>query len=156
MEWSSMETEAHQPAIDAYVFLRRTHDAVTRQVDGELGKRGVSSVQYGVLFNLLDAGSLSLTELSERLFRSASNLTTLIDRMERRGLVRRVDYPEDRRVTRVELTPKGTKLAESVRPNHRHFLSTLMSCFSDDELAQLMTLLRKLRERAESPVSRGA
>lgn len=150
-----MDSEECQRAIDAYVLLRRTHDAVTRQVDGELGKRGLTSIQYGVLLHLSDRGSLSLTGLSERLFRSASSLTTLIDRMERRGLVQRVDYPEDRRVTRVELTPKGAKLGASVRPQHRRFLSDLMVCLDDEELVQLMALLQKLKAQAESPARPG-
>jgi len=145
-----MEREAYQPAIDVYLLLRRTHDAVARRVEAELNKQGITTIQYGVIRHLCDGQSLSLTELSERLFRSASNMTTLIDRMERDGLVRRLDHAEDRRVTQVQLTTKGAELCASVRPVHRKFLTDLMACFEDEELAQLTTLLQKLKTRVES------
>ena len=148
-----MGREAYQSAIDVYLLLRRTHDAVARWVEAELNKQGITTIQYGVVRHLCEGPSLSLTELSERLFRSSSNMTTLVDRMERDGLVQRLGHAEDRRVTQVQLTAKGAKLCANVRPGHRKFLTDLMACFDDEELAQLATLLQKLKTQVESVTS---
>jgi len=140
---------AYQPAIDCYLLLRRTHDMLARYVESELNSHGTSSAQYGVLVNLFRMQPCSLTDLSTKLFRTSGNITSLIDRMERDGLVERLDHPEDRRVTQVRLTEKGAELLRSLRPHHRVFLSDLMNCYSDDELSQLTELLGKLQGKLE-------
>ncbi len=139
----------YQPAIDCYLLLRRTHDMLARYVESELNSHGTSSAQYGVLVNLFRMQPCSLTDLSTKLFRTSGNITSLIDRMERDGLVERLDHPEDRRVTQVRLTEKGVEILHSLRPHHRAFLSDLMNCCCDDDLSQLTELLGKLKEKLE-------
>ncbi len=144
-----------QPAIDGYLLLRRTHDVLARYVEGELNRNSTSVAQYGVLVNLYHMQPCSLTDLSTKLFRTAGNITSLIDRMEADGLVERLDHPEDRRVTLVRLTERGAEILRSLRPHHRVFLSDLMSCCSDDELSQLTHLLGRLRRRLEQLLAAG-
>jgi DNA-binding MarR family transcriptional regulator len=138
-----------QPAIDTYVVLRRTADAVSRYVESELNEWGVTTAQYGVLLHLMRGEPLSLTDLSGLVFRSNSTLTSLIDRMERDGLVARADHARDRRVTTVELTSKGRELLQTIRTHHRPFLANMMSCLSNTELAQLRELLQKIEDQLE-------
>ena len=138
-----------QPAIDAYVALRRTADAVSRYVEAELGEWGVTTAQYGVLLHLMKGEALSLTDLSGLIFRSNSTLTSLIDRMERDGLVARVAHENDRRVTTVALTQKGRELLLEIRGHHRPFLAGMMSCLSPEELSHLSALLNKIERKVE-------
>lgn len=139
-----------QPAIDAYVTLRRTADAIARQVEAELTPQGVTAAQYGVLLHLSRGQPLSLTDLSERIFRSNSTLTSLIDRMERDGLVARVAHANDRRVTTVELTEQGLDVLLRIRRHHRPFLADMMVCLSQEELSQLTGLLEKIEGKLVS------
>ncbi len=139
-----------QPGIDAYVVLRRTADAVSRYVEAQLTEWGVTTAQYGVLLHLSRGQPLSLTDLSERIFRSNSTLTALIDRMERDGLVAREAHANDRRVTAVSLTPQGQSLLLELRNKHRPFLAAMMSCLSADELGQLTELLEKIELRIDT------
>jgi DNA-binding MarR family transcriptional regulator len=136
-----------QSAIDAYVQLRRTTDAVARYVETELGEWGMTTAQYGVLLHLMKGEPLSLTDLSGLIFRSNSTLTSLIDRMERDGLVARVAHVNDRRVTTVELTPKGRELLDKIRSHHRPFLADMMSCLSPEELTRIGELLEKIEHK---------
>lgn len=138
-----------QPAIDAYVQLRRTADAVARYVEAELGEWRMTAAQYGVLLHLMKGEPLSLTDLSGLIFRSNSTLTSLIDRMERDGLVARVAHVNDRRITTVALTQKGSELLLEIRGHHRPFLSGMMSCLSSEELSQLSALLNKIERKLE-------
>jgi MarR family 2-MHQ and catechol resistance regulon transcriptional repressor len=138
-----------QPAIDAYVQLRRTADAVARYVEAELGEWRMTAAQYGVLLHLMKGEPLSLTDLSGLIFRSNSTLTSLIDRMERDGLVARVAHVNDRRVTTVALTQKGRELLLEIRGHHRPFLADMMSCLSPEELSQLGALLNKIERKVE-------
>ena len=138
-----------QPAIDTYVTLRRTADAISRYVENELNQWGVTTAQYGVLLHLMQGESLSLTDLSGLIFRSNSTLTSLIDRMERDGLVARAAHARDRRVTTVELTPKGKGLLLDIRAYHRSFLADMMSCLSSEELTLLRQLLERIKHKVE-------
>ena len=133
-----------QPAIDTYVILCRTSDIVDRYVESELNEYGLTTAQYGVLLHLMKGEPLSLTDLKNLIFRSNSALTSLIDRLERDGLVERAAHSNDRRVTTVNLTLKGRELLLKVRANHRPFLAEMMSCLSVEELEQLRVLLEKV------------
>jgi DNA-binding MarR family transcriptional regulator len=138
-----------QPAIDAYVVLRRTADAVARHVEAALNQGGVTTAQYGVLLHLSRGQPLSLTDLSERIFRSNSTLTSLIDRMERDNLVTRAARANDRRVTTVELTEQGRDLLLKIRQTHRPFLARMMACLAPGELDLLKGLLEKVEYQLE-------
>jgi DNA-binding MarR family transcriptional regulator len=138
-----------QPRIDTYVVLRRTADAVSRYVENELGEWGMTTAQYGVLLHLSRGEPLSLTDLSARVFRSNSTLTSLIDRMERDDLVARAAHANDRRVTTVELTTRGRETLAEIRAHHRPFLANMMSCLTIEELRHLTDLLGKIERKID-------
>lgn len=71
---------------------------------------GLTPVQADLLC-VLTAGPTQMTELSHILDIEKSSLTGLVDRAERRGLVRRARHPEDRRCYHVELTADGARVA---------------------------------------------
>ena len=80
---------------------------------------------------------------------TSANVTYLIDGMVREGLVNRVVNPNDRRVTFVELTPKGSQMAERLVPVIGRFMQQVVSCLSEDEKQQLNDLLERVRINAE-------
>ena len=75
---------------------------------------GLSAAKYKVLSQIAKSREpVPLRLLAEEQQCVASNVTTLIDRLETDGLVRRVDDPADRRSKRAELTELGTEKAEA-------------------------------------------
>jgi DNA-binding MarR family transcriptional regulator len=135
-------TDAHE----AYVHLRRTHDAVHRHVSKKLMKWGLSVPKYGVLVRVYDHKELPISDLSNQIFRGNSNMTTLINRMEKDGLVRRFDGNRDRRFKMIRLTPKGLRLAPLVIKEYRAFQQEMMDCLSSNERQDLIVLLKKFKE----------
>lgn len=134
-------TDAHQ----TYVQLRRTHDAIHRHVSKKLTKWGLSVPKYGVLVRVYDHKALSISYLSTQIFRGNSNMTTLINRMEKDGLVCRVDGDKDRRVRMIRLTPKGLRLAPLVIKEYRAFQQKMMDRLTTKERKVLFQLLQKLK-----------
>jgi DNA-binding MarR family transcriptional regulator len=67
--------------------------------------------QQAHLLCVLLAGPRGMTDLSRILSIERSSLTSMVDRLERRSLVARVDHPTDRRACRIELTDDGRSLA---------------------------------------------
>lgn len=75
---------------------------------------GLSAAKYYVLSQLaLSRDSVPLRQLAQEQDCVPSNMTTLVDRLEADGLVRRIDDPADRRSKRAELTPLGREKAEA-------------------------------------------
>jgi DNA-binding MarR family transcriptional regulator len=91
-------------------------------------------------------GPMSMGELSRRLMVSNGNVTGLIDRLAREGLVDRTPSPEDRRVQMVSLTPAGSTFFEKIAEDHRDCVGSMMSDLSADEMKTLYDLLARLKE----------
>ena len=137
-------------SIQAYLEIRKTHDAIHRHVSKKLAQWGLSIPKYGVVMRLYDHGALYLTELSNLIFRGNSNITTLITRLERDVLVERCNG-EDRRVKKIRLTRKGQTLIPKVIAEYRPFLEQMVSKnLSAKELNTLRKLLEKVREGIQS------
>lgn len=91
---------------------------------------------------------LAQGEIGREVGVTSANVTYLIDGMVREGLVNRVVNPLDRRVTFVELTPKGETLAEKIVPVISAFMMEVVDCLSDAEKEQLNHLLDRVRRNA--------
>jgi len=144
------------PVVNAYVLLLNTSDIVARYAEIELSKLGITSTQYIVLVTLKFCPQPpTLTELAERLFRTKNSLTTVIDNMEREGLVKRVRDATDRRAIRVMATEKGSKLFETVRAPSRELVYQIMSCYKEDDLSRLSELLHRVKKHALQKLARG-
>jgi len=87
----------------------------------------------------------SMRELAEAHNCDASNITGIVDRLESRGLVERRSDPTDRRVTLVSLSPTGHELRRELPSIAVGSLPSLDG-LDDDELATLISLLRRLTE----------
>ncbi|HYA96920.1 MAG TPA: MarR family transcriptional regulator [Methylomirabilota bacterium] len=95
-----------------FVALQRAADRLLQGVERLLKRRSLSPAQYNVLRILRGAGpeGLCCREIAERMVTRDPDMTRLLDRMERRGLVARERQDRDRRVVRVYATPAGLKL----------------------------------------------
>jgi MarR family transcriptional regulator, 2-MHQ and catechol-resistance regulon repressor len=136
-------------ALDAYVKLLRANRAVLAHVEPRVAEAGLTMTQFGVLEAILHLGPLGQRDLSQKVLTSPGNMTDLIDKLEDRGLVRRVRQKADRRAVRVELTVKGRALIEPLFAAHGHDIDAAMAGLDAAELRQLGVLLRKLGLAAE-------
>lgn len=106
----------------------------------------VTPVQYAVLNCLWNNDYLAPSQISQELSMDSSSITGLLDRMENKGLVKRVPHAEDRRALHVMLTPLGKSLKKVVIPLISEAHSEVLSSFSDDEQVLLISLLQRLTE----------
>ena len=138
-------SEAEAEVLLVYNLLR-TESSLGPFIDRGLRELHLTGTQLNALLVLRAAGTdgLSLGELGRRLVVTKANVTGLIDRLEREGLVQR-DSHSDRRVTLARLTARGTLLLEEALPRHLRLLAGLLECLSSEEKEQLIALLTKLR-----------
>ncbi len=138
-------TEAEvEEAIRAYVKLMRASRSVTSRVEPLVGAEGLTLTQLGVLEGILHKGPMTHRELGRRVLTSAGNMTDVVDKLEARGLVRRVRAATDRRQVWVELTDRGSSMIKELFPRHAEDIARAMGGLDLHELRQLGALLRKL------------
>jgi MarR family 2-MHQ and catechol resistance regulon transcriptional repressor len=101
-----------------------------------------------VLAALVHLGPLTQGELCRKILRSGSNVTTVVDNLERDGHVRRERYANDRRIQIVHLTDKGRALLEEALPVHVARIAETMATLEPDEQRELGRLCRKLGKAA--------
>ena len=96
--------------------LRRIFKAI-QDYSQEVSKEfGITGPQLWALKTISTNGSLSPGELSKKMYLHPSTITGVVDRLEKKGYVARDRGQEDRRVVKVQLTPKGRKLVKKA-PN---------------------------------------
>jgi len=140
-------------ALRVYVKLLRAAKAVVLRLEPGLARAGLTSTQLGVLEAILHKGPLTQRELGRKVLTSAGNMTDVIDKLERRGLVARSRQPGDRRAVRVELTAEGQRGIEALFPTHAGRIAAAMGGLNIAELQAIAALLRKLGLAAAMPGS---
>ena len=133
-----------QQALATYVKLARAADTVTACAHAHLGGHNLTISQFGVLEALLHKGPLCQRALAQKLLKSGGNMTTVVDNLEKRGLVRRQRGEADRRFSTVHLTDEGRELIERIFPAHAQGIAELFSVLTPEEQTQLGNLCRKL------------
>ncbi len=113
--------------------------------------------QFNVL-NLLHSNpdGLSQTELGRQLLTHRSNVTGLVDRLEKRGLVERRAAPQDRRVYRVLLTSAGEKLLRTLLPHFHREAEHLWDGVSNQGISELLGALDHITQNAAKTVGAAA
>ena len=139
------ENPAHEALLSVYYSAARI-----RKKAGEFFRTyGLTDVQYNVLSLLKhqsgDNGGLTQVELSNMMLVNRANITTLIDRMEKAGLVARKPVPDDRRYNVIALTPRGMDMYQKVTGTYRKKVNEIMGVLNADELEALKTILEKVR-----------
>ena len=127
---------------DALLRLLRTANVIWDASRVFFDQWQLSPSQFNVL-NLLYENSegISQTELGRQLLTHRSNVTGLVDRLEKRGLVRRTTAPEDRRVYRILLTTAGEKLLRTLLPYYHREAAHVWDGVSDQGISQLLGAL---------------
>jgi DNA-binding MarR family transcriptional regulator len=117
-------------------------------------EQGGHPAQSGCLQVIAHHEGISQRELAGMMHLSAPTVTTMVQKLERNGLIERADDPSDQRVTRLKLTDAGRALNDDLRvARHRHLAATIGALSEADqkEFARLLTLLG---DNAESELKR--
>lgn len=131
-------------ALDAYVKLSRALATVDADIHRPLAAAGLTASRFGVLEALWHLGPLNQRELGRKILKSSGNVTTVVDHLERDGLVTRERRPDDRRQVIVSLTPDGRRCIEAVYPDHVRRILAAFAPLSADEVDRIAALAKTL------------
>lgn len=148
MSTKAVSTSAHYQAL---LQLLRTAEMLWNSSRVFFDQWNLSPSQFNIL-NLLHLNPNGCTqiELSRLLIMHRSNITGLVDRLEKRGLLQRKDSSTDRRAYKVVLTSAGRKLIEKILPDYYAAAEKIWGNFPAARTKQLVGDLEKLSKNIET------
>ena len=131
-------------ALDTYVKFVRAFESVKSRIEKQDTVEDLSGSQFGTLEMLYHLGPLNQKDIGQKLLISKSNVVTIIDKLEQRGLVKRQRSLEDRRCVFVHLTNEGQEKVKQIQPVHVTAITQEMNRVTPEEKKELGRICRNL------------
>ncbi len=141
---SNQYTIQEQLILNTWIKLNRATASIGHHLRRNMDEHGITITQFGVLEMLDHLGPLPLKTIGEKILLSSSNLVTVVDNLEKSGLVVRKKHLQDRRSILVTLTDKGKKTIQPIFNSHLSKLSEAFSILDEEEQKLLGDLCKKL------------
>jgi DNA-binding MarR family transcriptional regulator len=143
--WNANGWEDAAAGCTAVTSLMRVHQMMTRRADQILAPLDLTFARYELLVRLyFHDGSLPLSQLGKELQIHQTSITSLVDKLEKQGLIERTPHPTDRRSTIAQMTPTGRTLTgKAINLLNSEFFRDLG--LADREARLLIGLLMKVR-----------
>jgi len=110
----------------------------------------ITSEQWSVLNKLAERDGISQRELAEHTEKDSNNITKILDQLERKGWVKRIANPQDRRSFLVYVTDNGLLLIKQLAPLDEELLNDVCASLSADEIALLRKILFQINTNINS------
>ena len=130
-------------------LLQQLARDVTTQLDRRFASFGVTTQQASVLLYVC-GGEANPGQLTSAVGTDTAGMTKLLDRLEAKELVKRRPNPSDRRSVVIEPTERGLALAPDLSPVFGEVTKRLFDGFSDHEVANFTSYLRRMGENLKS------
>jgi DNA-binding MarR family transcriptional regulator len=135
----------HEALLNVYY----TASCLKKKADQFFAPFGLTDVQFNLMMLVKHQSGnepgLSQAQLSAMMLVNRANVTSLVDRVEKAGLVERTDSPTDRRYNIVKLTAKGRKLLDEVEPVYGKEIKKAMSALKESDQKKLIDMLERIR-----------
>ncbi|HET7792486.1 MAG TPA: MarR family transcriptional regulator [Rhizobacter sp.] len=131
-------------------LLRRLLTSMKQETDRRLEPHGLTNAQWEPLYKLRKCMASTVAELARELQTDPGATTRLLDRLEAKGLCKRVRSTEDRRVVNLELTPEGEAAADKIPAALVEVMNAHLAGFSKTEWQALTGYLRRMVANGEA------
>ena len=127
-----------------WLVLSRCYRALSQIAERSIEEAGLCLSDFAALEALLHKGPLTITEIQAKVLLASGSMTAAVDRLERKGLIKRGPAPSDRRAKLLHLTPEGKRVVEAAFSRHAAELESGMAVLNPSERPELYALLKKL------------
>lgn len=142
-------SKADDRELELWQNIRNIYRAALKRLNARLNQEGITFSQYSVLLALGRNGPMQMNKLGEHMLVAPANVTGLVDRIEKRGYVKRKRDPNDRRLYVIELTESGARIYKSISTRFLEYTRSLATDLSPEELAVSLSALKKVRNRVD-------
>ncbi|MBP2000739.1 MarR family 2-MHQ and catechol resistance regulon transcriptional repressor [Paenibacillus shirakamiensis] len=131
------------------VVLAKSYKLIMDQAVKDMKKYGLSTSEFTVLELLYHKGRFPLQQIGDKILVTSGSITYNIDKLEKKGLLKRLPSPDDGRVTFAEITPEGKELFDRIFPEHAEVIENLMKGLAPEEKKTAISLIKKLGKSAK-------
>ncbi|ANU27807.1 MarR family winged helix-turn-helix transcriptional regulator [Planococcus versutus] len=131
-------------SLKLFIVLSRAHKAITEQTNHFFQANGVNPTEFAVLELLYHKGKQPLQKIGGKILLASGSITYVIDKLEKRGYITRVNSPSDRRITYAEISEAGKEFMAAIFPGHEQNLHELTEALTSEEKDQAIELMKKL------------
>jgi MarR family transcriptional regulator, 2-MHQ and catechol-resistance regulon repressor len=139
-----MENESISQSLKLFIVLSRAYKAINEHVNKAIQASGLNPTEFAVLELLYHKGDQPMQQIGGKILLASGSITYVVDKLEQKGMLKRIACPKDRRVTYAQITEEGKKFIEEIFPEHAEQIHELMSSLTEDEKEQAIALLKKL------------
>lgn len=139
-----MENDSVSQSLKLFIVLSRAYKAINEHVNKNIQASGLNPTEFAVLELLYHKGDVPLQQIGGKILLASGSITYVVDKLEQKGLLKRIACPKDRRVTYAQISDEGKKLIEEIFPEHARRIDQLMSSLEENEKLEAIRLLKKL------------
>lgn len=147
---SFYEAQSYSAQESVGFLMKRVMLSIVYQADKRLAPHDLTTAQWAPLMRMQTQGQCTVAELARWSNSDAGAMTRLLDRLEKKGLCKRVRSTEDRRVVLVELTPEGEAALVHVPEVLADVLNAHLAGFSKTEWQALTAYLRRMADTGDA------
>lgn len=125
-------------------IISRTNQKLSNYLTRKFKPYDITPEQWGLLNRLWEKDGISQKELSEITMKDQTTVTRILDKLERKGLIKRQTCPNDRRSFLIFLTDTGRNLEDQLVPIAYEVLDEALQGISEKEIKQLKVLLNRI------------
>ena len=142
-----MDKNSRDP-VHCWLVWGKAFHAAAKYLYAGLEETGIDDTDFRILEVLLNKGPLPVNTIGPKVRLTPGSISTAVDRLLGKGMVSRVESPEDRRVRIVALTPRGKDLIVPAFRKHSGQMKRLFSELGPEELRRFEVALKKVGKKA--------
>lgn len=109
----------------------------------------LSITEFSVLEVLFYQGKQTIQQIGNRILISSGSMTYVIDKLEQKGIIKRNDCKEDRRVIHITLTAEGMKMMENIMPKYQEMVDSFFGDLTGHEHEEIVKMLNKVIKKVK-------
>ncbi|WP_025724841.1 MarR family winged helix-turn-helix transcriptional regulator [Acholeplasma granularum] len=133
-----------KPNLKTMTILFRTHQAIESLVKKDVRNYQLTVNEFAALEVLYHKGKMPVQSMCQAVLIPNSSMTYVLDKLEEKGYINRIQDADDKRTFYVDLSEKGHIKADEIFPNHYKVMENVFEILTNEEKQTLNALLKKL------------
>ena len=147
MTISEVSKTTDKTPLGTLLSIFTSFEVLERYLEVELRQHEATLIKFNIMSTLFkNGGEMTPSEIAESVFREKNSITSVINTLEREGVVRREPSTDDRRSVKVIITDKGWKKANRLSPIAQELSREALACIDKEQLEELVNNMRAIRE----------
>ena len=155
MTISEASKTADKTPLGTLLSIFSSFEVLERYLEVALRQHDATLIKFNIMSTLFkNGGEMTPSEIAESVFREKNSITSVINTLEREGVVRREPSTDDLRSVKVIITDKGWKKANRLSPIAQELSREALACIDKEQLEELVSNMRAIRESLLPKIAR--